>query len=60
MLKSKSFLVALVIACILLSAFASFGAAVNYTYDSLNRLTKVEYGNGSGEAYTYDAAGKID
>ena len=31
--------------------------AVAYGYDSLNRLTNVDYGNGSVIAYTYDAAG---
>ena len=28
-----------------------------YAYDSLNRLTNVDYGNGSVISYTYDAAG---
>src|SRR3972149_4266873 len=32
-------------------------AAITYTYDSLNRLTKVAYGNGATITYTYDAAG---
>jgi len=31
--------------------------AVSYSYDSLNRLTNVDYGNGSVISYTYDAAG---
>src|SRR5487761_1914223 len=31
--------------------------AVNYSYDSLNRLTNVDYGNGSVIRYTYDPAG---
>ena len=30
---------------------------VSYSYDSLNRLTQVDYGNGSVINYTYDAAG---
>jgi YD repeat-containing protein len=32
-------------------------AAVSYQYDSLNRLTNVDYGNGSVISYTYDPAG---
>jgi len=39
-------------------------AAATYTYDKLNRLTKVVYGSGSDGTlsyieYTYDAAGNI-
>lgn len=30
---------------------------ITYTYDSLNRLAKVEYSDGSTITYTYDAAG---
>ena len=30
---------------------------VSYAYDSLNRLTNVDYGNGTIISYTYDAAG---
>lgn len=36
---------------------ATHAAAVNYTYDNLYRLTKVDYGNGIVIEYTYDAAG---
>ncbi len=32
-------------------------AQVQYSYDSLNRLTNVDYGNGSLIGYTYDAVG---
>ena len=31
--------------------------AVDYSYDALNRLTKVTYDNGAFIAYSYDAAG---
>jgi len=31
--------------------------AQTYTYDNLNRLTKVVYGNGTTITYTYDALG---
>jgi len=33
------------------------GATITYNYDNLNRLTKVVYGNGISEEFTYDAAG---
>ena len=33
------------------------GSTTTYTYDSLNRLITVDYGNGTTIAYTYDAAG---
>ncbi len=39
----------------ILQAFAQ--TTVNYTYDALNRITKVEYGNGVTVTYTYDALG---
>ena len=45
----------LIIAVIL--ALAPCAAAVIYDYDSLNRLKKVDYGNGIIISYTYDAAG---
>jgi YD repeat-containing protein len=32
-------------------------ATIAYSYDNLNRLTKVDYGNGITEVYTYDSAG---
>ncbi len=45
--------------CLLICALATssnvFG--VSYSYDSLNRLTNVDYGNGSVISYTYDPAG---
>jgi YD repeat-containing protein len=36
---------------------STFAATLAYTYDTLNRLTQVDYGNGYIVAYTYDAAG---
>lgn len=36
---------------------SSVASAINYQYDSLNRLTNVDYGNGSIISYTYDRAG---
>src|ERR1017187_3189344 len=32
-------------------------STIAYTYDSLNRLTKADYGGGLKISYTYDAAG---
>src|SRR5947209_220479 len=32
-------------------------AGIAYQYDSLDRLTRADYGNGSQIGYTYDAAG---
>ncbi|MFA5354582.1 MAG: hypothetical protein WC291_10165 [Thermodesulfovibrionales bacterium] len=36
---------------------SAFGVTATYTYDSLNRITKADYGNGLTEEFTYDAAG---
>jgi YD repeat-containing protein len=41
----------------LLSTATTLAAGVLYAYDSLNRLTNVDYGNGSVIRYTYDSAG---
>jgi len=35
----------------------SDSATITYTYDNLNRLTKVVYGDGTTEEFTYDSAG---
>ncbi|MGE0918339.1 Ig-like domain-containing protein [Trichlorobacter lovleyi] len=43
----------------MLSLATAASAAVSYTYDSLNRLTNINYGNGASITYTYDAAGNI-
>lgn len=42
---------------VLLISSLSSAATVTYTYDSLNRVTSVDYGNGFTENYTYDDAG---
>ena len=47
----------LTIAILLMLSRLSFAATVTYTYDSLNRVTSVDYGAGATEDYTYDAAG---
>lgn len=41
----------------LLSTTSNIAAGIAYSYDSLNRLTNADYGNGSFIRYTYDAAG---
>lgn len=46
--------------CLLIFIWLSgvaFAANIQYTYDSLNRLIKVDYGNGTTIQYTYDADG---
>ena len=48
--------VALIAVCVLFSS-QSFASNLTYSYDSLNRLKNVDYGNGSIITYTYDAAG---
>ncbi|MGQ9570900.1 MAG: RHS repeat domain-containing protein [Thermodesulfovibrionales bacterium] len=46
---------------VLILIFAFFriseGVTIKYTYDNLNRLTKVVYGDGTTEEFTYDPAG---
>ena len=47
-----------ILLCALLASSSSIIARiVNYQYDGLNRLTNVDYGNGSVISYTYDPAG---
>ena len=51
------------LACLYISVFilifssAAFAASITYTYDSLNRVTSADYGNGFAEDYIYDSAG---
>ncbi len=43
-----------------LSLCLSIGASADtYSYDNLNRLTAVAYDNGTGQTYSYDAAGNL-
>jgi len=51
------FTVTIITVCMLLSNVCSFAGSVIFSYDSLNRLTNVDYGNGSVISYTYDPAG---
>ena len=51
-----------IILCIyigLLFVYPLTATAVTYTYDQLNRLTRVDYGEGAYIEYTYDSAGNI-
>ena len=57
LLKFKSSIWLCVILSILAYSLPSFAASIIYTYDSLNRVTSVDYGNGFAENYTYDSAG---
>ncbi len=45
--------------CAVLTGSFSAGAAVQYTYDNLNRLTAAAYDNGVSISYRYDAAGNL-
>ena len=55
--QDKNILKALLLFAVLLSISTQSAFAIIYSYDSLNRLTNVDYGNGSVISYTYDAAG---
>jgi len=55
--KYKILIRLLSVVIILITSIDSFAGAKTYTYDSLNRLKKVDYGNGKSITYTYDAAG---
>lgn len=46
-----------ILAIILLAAFSGQAYAATYTYDNLNRLISIDYGNGTFANYTYDPAG---
>jgi YD repeat-containing protein len=46
-----------IIALVFASVTISYAETVNYIYDELNRLIRVEYGDGSIVEYTYDNAG---
>ncbi len=56
-LKSNLLKYIIIVIFLLILPLSSFAAPVTYTYDSLNRVTSVDYGAGATEDYTYDAAG---
>lgn len=43
--------------CFLLAVVSSFADSISYTYDDLNRLQKITYGDGTVIEYTYDEVG---
>lgn len=50
----------LLVGLLLVWSSSSIAASVNYTYDSLNRLTQSNYNNGELVIeYTYDLAGNM-
>jgi hypothetical protein len=55
-LKKISLLAVAMIALLLIPALFSFGQSVNYYYDDLNRLTRIDYGDTIID-YTYDDVG---
>ncbi len=56
MLKRKIYSISIIF-LLLKAMFLSSADAATYTYDSLLRITKADYGNGFTEEYTYDTAG---
>ncbi len=42
---------------LLLMSLPAFAGTIQYTYDDLNRLTRVEYENGTTIEYSYDEVG---
>jgi len=46
-----------VISLIVVSFNTSYAETVNFIYDEVNRLIRVEYGNGTVIEYTYDKTG---
>ena len=46
-----------IITLLFTSLIASHGETITYAYDELNRLRRVEYGDGTVIEYTYDKAG---
>lgn len=45
------------VALLMLAFTGAASSAIQYTYDDLSRLTKVQYDDGRSITYTYDAAG---
>ncbi len=50
---------ACIVGLVVLFGTLSVASATDYTYDALQRLTRVAYDNGTCVAYSYDAAGNI-
>ena len=58
-LKFRVFTVLLVITFLIIPVSLTFAETANYVYDSLNRLIKVEYGDGKVVEYIYDEVGNL-
>jgi YD repeat-containing protein len=56
-LRHRLVISVVVIGLIVVSFNTLYADTTNYFYDELNRLTRVEYGNGTVIEYTYDQAG---
>jgi uncharacterized repeat protein (TIGR01451 family) len=54
--KIKAVFIISILFCLFVS-IPVFAVTVQYTYDSLSRVTKADYGNDLVEEYTYDASG---
>ena len=53
----KGLFILLVIALLFVPVISSFAETINYTYDDLNRLKRIEYENGTVVMYGYDEVG---
>jgi YD repeat-containing protein len=54
----QGFIIGLVVICLaVVSSYTSYAETVNYFYDDLHRLIRVEYGSGVAIEYTYDQYG---
>ena len=56
-LRHALFISIVFITLFLIPVITSHAETINYTYDELNRLIRVEYGDGTTIQYTYDKAG---
>lgn len=56
-LSERNIIAALFVVLFSFLSMQANAATTTYTYDSLNRLTKADYGNGLTFNYTYDATG---
>lgn len=56
-IKFKTLVGLAIIASIFITGIASFAETIQYTYDKADRLTKVEYSDGTVIEYAYDPAG---
>ena len=55
--RRSLFLILPIILIFFISVIASYGESVQYSYDELNRLIQIRYGDGTVINYSYDQAG---